>query len=58
MTAAALVGLANACTEDASCWRPVRVSADWPFVSSEIALAWAVLVVACLIEVVRRLARD
>jgi len=58
MTAEALVGLANACTEGEGCWRPVRVPADWPFVSSEIALAWAVLLLACLIEVVRRLARD
>ncbi len=47
--------LATACQEYARCWRPVPVPDGFPFVSSDVAAAWAFLFVLCLIVFVRRL---
>lgn len=52
-----LVALATPCQEEQACWRSLPWPDDFPFVSPDVAVAWATLYLVCLVLLLRRLRR-
>jgi hypothetical protein len=53
-----ILAFSNGCSEGQSCWRPIPVPDEFPFVPVVVALVWAVLFVLCLVVFLRRLGRS